>query len=41
MPVLSIIVPIYNAKETLSRCVNSILSQDFKDFELLLMDDGS
>jgi len=38
---VSIIVPIYNAEKALRRCVDSILRQDFKDFELLLMDDGS
>ncbi|MGM9757298.1 MAG: glycosyltransferase family 2 protein [Candidatus Cryptobacteroides sp.] len=38
---VSIIVPVYNAEKTLERCVNSILSQDFTDFELILVDDGS
>lgn len=38
---LSVIVPIYNAEKTLQQCVDSILSQEFKDFELLLVDDGS
>lgn len=38
---LSIIVPVYNASEQLARCIESICKQDFKDFELLLMDDGS
>lgn len=40
-PKVSIIVPIYNAQKTLHRCVDSILSQDYTDFELLLIDDGS
>ena len=40
-PILSVIVPIYNTKEQLSRCIDSILSQSFSDFELLLVDDGS
>lgn len=40
-PRVSIIVPVYNAKEKLRRCIESILKQDFTDFELLLMDDGS
>lgn len=40
-PKVSIIVPVYNAKEKLSRCIESILKQDFTNFELLLMDDGS
>ena len=38
---ISIIVPIYNAEQYLPRCINSILSQSFADFELLLINDGS
>lgn len=40
-PKISVVVPIYNAEKFLSSCVDSILSQTFKDFELLLVDDGS
>lgn len=40
-PLLSIIVPIYNSEATLAACVDSILSQPFRDFELILVDDGS
>ena len=40
-PLLSIIVPIYNVEDYLPRCIDSILSQTFTDFELLLVDDGS
>ena len=40
-PAISVIVPVYNAEKTLRQCVDSILAQDFKDFELLLIDDGS
>ena len=40
-PIVSIIVPVYNAEATLPRCVESILNQEFRDFELLLIDDGS
>lgn len=39
--IVSVIVPVYNRSETLSRCVESILSQTFRAFELLLADDGS
>lgn len=38
---ISIIVPVYNVKNLLERCVDSILDQSFKDFEVLLIDDGS
>lgn len=38
---ISIIVPVYNVEKTLKRCINSILSQKYHDFELLLIDDGS
>lgn len=38
---LSIIVPMYNAEKTISKCINSILEQDFQEFELILVDDGS
>ena len=40
-PLISVIVPVYGAEAFLDRCVASVLAQDFKDFELLLVDDGS
>lgn len=40
-PKISVIVPVYNAERFLRRCVDSLLSQTFSDFELLLIDDGS
>lgn len=41
MVVISVIVPVYNAEKYLNRCIDSILNQTFKDFELILVDDGS
>lgn len=41
MPKISIIVPVYNCKKYLRQCLDSILSQTFKDWECLLIDDGS
>ncbi|MGN0347076.1 MAG: glycosyltransferase [Lachnospiraceae bacterium] len=38
---ISVIVPVYNAEKYLDACVESILAQDYKDFELLLVDDGA
>ena len=40
-PMVSIVVPIYNAEQYLRRCVDSILNQEYTDFELLLVNDGS
>lgn len=40
-PKVSIIVPVYNVEQYLPRCIDSILTQTFTDFELLLIDDGS
>ena len=40
-PSISIILPVYNSKSTLQECIVSILKQDFHNFELLIIDDGS
>ena len=37
----SIIVPVYNVEKYLEECVSSILKQDFTDYEVILVDDGS
>lgn len=41
MPKISVIVPVYKVEHSLRRCVDSILGQTFRDFELILIDDGS
>lgn len=41
MELVSIIIPIYNSESFLNKCIKSILEQDYKNFELLLIDDGS
>lgn len=41
MQKISVIVPVFNGKKYLHECVDSILAQTLKDFELLLIDDGS
>ena len=38
---ISVIVPVYKSEKYLDRCVQSILSQTYQDFELILVDDGS
>lgn len=40
-PEVSIIIPVYNTEQYLPHCIDSLLSQAFTDFELLLIDDGS
>lgn len=40
-PIISVIMPAYNAERTLADAIESILSQNFRDFELIVVDDGS
>jgi glycosyltransferase involved in cell wall biosynthesis len=40
-PKISVIVPVYNTEQYLHKCIESILSQSFTDFEVLLINDGS
>ena len=41
MPQISVVVPVYGVEKYLHKCVGSILDQSFKDYELVLVDDGS
>ena len=40
-PLLSIIIPVYNSERFLKECLDSVLSQSFSDFEVIVVDDGS
>ena len=40
-PFFSVIIPVFNRKEFIERAVNSVLSQDLQDYELIIVDDGS
>ena len=40
-PAISILIPVYKVEQYLQRCIDSVLSQDFTDYELILVDDGS
>lgn len=41
MPLVSIIVPVYNVEKTLERCVRSLQEQSLQDLEIILVDDGT
>ena len=41
MPLISVIVPLYNVEEYLERCIKSILDQTYTNMEIILVDDGS
>lgn len=41
LPLISVIIPVYNAEKTITACVESLVSQDYKNHEILLINDGS
>lgn len=41
IPQVSVCMPMYNASKYLRECIDSVLAQTFKDFEFLIVDDGS
>jgi glycosyltransferase involved in cell wall biosynthesis len=41
MTLISVIVPVFNAQDHLDRCLNSIISQSYKNLEIILINDGS
>ncbi|MCA1995263.1 MAG: glycosyltransferase, partial [Coleofasciculus sp. S288] len=41
MPIISVIIPAYNAGKTIRRTIESVLNQTFSDFELIIINDGS
>lgn len=40
-PTFSVIIPIFNVEKFLSKCIESILSQSYSNWELILVNDGS
>ena len=41
MPFFTVFIPTYNRAYTLNRCLDSLINQSFKDFEVVVVDDGS
>ena len=40
-PVVSVIIPVFNAGKNVENCIQSLLNQTYKNFEILIIDDGS
>ena len=41
MPKISVIIPVYNVQKDIGNCLDSILAQSYRNFEVLCIDDGS
>ncbi len=41
MPLVSVIIPVYNAEKYIAKCLDSLIGQSLKDFEIICVDDGS
>lgn len=41
MPIISIVIPVYNSFQYIDRCLDSVINQDFEQIEVCLVDDGS
>lgn len=40
-PLVSVIIPVYNVEKYLRRCLNSVIDQEYKNIEIILINDGS
>ena len=38
---ITVIIPVYNVEDYVGRCIESVISQDYYDLEILIVDDGS
>lgn len=41
LPLISVLIPVYEVEEYLDRCVQSVLAQTYENFEVVMVDDGS
>ena len=41
VPKISVLIPVYNVKDYIRECFDSVINQTLKDFEIIVVDDGS